>query len=326
MLILSLCIPTYNRATVLTEALQAIADQWEETFNDLVEIVVSDNASTDQTDSVIEQFSTAHSQIAVVHFRQARNIGGEGNIFTLFKLARGCYVYFLSDDDVLLPGAIKRILDAFAAHPDLDALLLNTRSFQTSPFEDSAPNLSVVCDRQLNDKDEALRLLATYITFVSALAFRRERIADRDYTDRLGTGFPQSYMFVDVLAQADNLFVTSRPYLAMRSDNTSGYNFFELFVTRFAEILQYAEARGFAPTTTQLVLQKHRAFIFNFGLTFKLRGKFGGLVPDYEDGLKRIWRVYRRDPPFLFAMTILLLMPSSWAKTLRRARKQLQGH
>jgi hypothetical protein len=55
-----------------------------------------------------------------------------------------------------------------------------------------------------------------------------------------------------------------------------------------------------------------------------VRGAYGTLRPDYSDGLKRIWRVYRADPIFLLKITPLLLMPQFAVQAVRRIRHLLK--
>lgn len=163
--------------------------------------------------------------------------------------------------------------------------------------------------------------LSTYLTFISALVFRRTLIAGRDYTVRIGTNFLQAYAFLDVLAHDGGLFATRQPYLATRSNNTGGYNFFRVFVTCFADVLNYAESIGYAPSATRKVLVLHHQFVYNFVKVFKLRSSFGTLTPDYRDGLRRILKVYRRQPFLLAQIVPLMLLPKALVPVVYRITK-----
>jgi len=91
--LLSLCIPTYNRAAILARTLEAIAPE----VSDDTEIVVSDNCSSDATPEVIARFSARFP-----HFRTARQpatLKAIENVAASMLLARGRYSYTLSDDD-----------------------------------------------------------------------------------------------------------------------------------------------------------------------------------------------------------------------------------
>jgi hypothetical protein len=120
--LLSVCIPTYNRAHLLRVALQALLPQVKQAGN-LVEVWVSDNASPDNTPEVVE---ASRSLGPLRYSRNASNLGYHGNTVKLStELATGEYVWVLGDDDVLMPGALRRILDALQANREIDSFYLN---------------------------------------------------------------------------------------------------------------------------------------------------------------------------------------------------------
>lgn len=78
---LSICIPTFNRSQYLRLTLESITNQELFQNSDEIEIVISDNCSSDDTQSVTEQFQTLYPEKISFH-RQAINLG-EAN-FELF--------------------------------------------------------------------------------------------------------------------------------------------------------------------------------------------------------------------------------------------------
>src|SRR5262244_3089429 len=80
----SVCIPTYNRAKLLRQAIGSVLEQ---TFQDF-EIIVYDNASTDDTAAVAESFSEER----IRYFRNTRNLGHRENWKRCFRAARGDYI------------------------------------------------------------------------------------------------------------------------------------------------------------------------------------------------------------------------------------------
>jgi abequosyltransferase len=321
---LTICIPTYNRATLLIQALEAVTDQLTEANVGLVELLISDNASPDQTQDIVASFAAAHPQIPITYVRQSQNLGADGNVNYLIGHAAGDFALLLSDDDILLPGAIDKILDILTHQPNVDAISLNARTFAVSPDELTVPIRQKHSDHLINDRDELLTTLGTWLTFVSILIFRTSAIARQGYAQRVGTNFPQAYVFLDVLAHNRGCWLTAQPYIAIRSNNTGGYNFFQAFVSDFAALLDHAVQIGYSKEAARCVLKKHQAFILGFVIAFKVRGTYGNLRPDFLDGLKRIWHVYRTDPIFLLKVTPLLLLPRSTVPMLRSLRRNFQ--
>src|SRR5579862_8058719 len=99
---LAICIPTRNRARLLDRTLRRLSG-CTEVFS---EIVVSDNASTDDTSAVIEAWTPRLPRLR--YARQAENVGAFRNIHAAQSLARQTYAFVLSDDDALIPAAIAR--------------------------------------------------------------------------------------------------------------------------------------------------------------------------------------------------------------------------
>lgn len=102
---LSICIPTYNRADFLPDTLESIISQADST----VEIVVSDNASTDNTYDIIQSFRSQFPNIT--YQRLPENIGADRNYLRSVDLARGRYCWLFGSDDVMRAGAVNRVLN-----------------------------------------------------------------------------------------------------------------------------------------------------------------------------------------------------------------------
>lgn len=100
---LSILIPTYKRADFLINNLLLLSDFISRGgYSEIVEIVISNNDSPDQTDVLVKDFVSQHQQIKLQYYKQENNIGLEKNaLFTLEK-AQGEYVMFLGDDDYLV--------------------------------------------------------------------------------------------------------------------------------------------------------------------------------------------------------------------------------
>lgn len=109
---LSIAIPTFNRATELRECLLSLTA--EDTGE--VEIIVSDNASTDLTSSVLDKFA---QDTRISCSRNATNLGANPNGLKTLSLARGRYVLLFTDDSVVVPGALSRLVSVLDQYPDV---------------------------------------------------------------------------------------------------------------------------------------------------------------------------------------------------------------
>src|SRR5438105_5266465 len=102
---LSVLMPNYNYAHFLPEALTAIVSQ---SYRPM-EVIVMDDASTDNSVEVIERFQKDHSNIRLV--RNARNMGVVHVLHALYQMASGDYIYATASDDRVLPGFFEQSID-----------------------------------------------------------------------------------------------------------------------------------------------------------------------------------------------------------------------
>lgn len=109
---ISVCIPVFNGARYITAAVNSVLCQ---TFQDF-EIVIVDNASTDQTVTLAQQLAVHETRVRV--FCNASNLGLAGNLNRCAELARGQFIKYLCVDDLLLPDCLALLVRGLQAHPE----------------------------------------------------------------------------------------------------------------------------------------------------------------------------------------------------------------
>ena len=316
---LSLCIPTYNRAAFLSETLERIAGQLDEAIQPYVEVIVSDNASPDNTQQVLDRMQSLYPQMRLQRYHQSQNLGPDPNIYQAIMLARGEFVFLLSDDDVLLPGAVQKLLDLMREYPDADALTLNIRSFTNSPEEDTELWYCLPADTLITGCDQSLQALSLSHLFMSVMAFRRTLLLNKNYENQFGTRLLPSFVFMDVLAQSRGLVITAQPYLAQNLVNTGGYNFFCVMVTNYQLLMHYAADLGFAPTLLQeFQLKQLKTSVFHFLIRYKMMAERYSFHLPLWDGCRRLVRAYGLHPFLLFPILPLMLTPAPLLRLLWR--------
>jgi abequosyltransferase len=154
--LLSICIPTYNRADCLKACLDSIVDQFNdrEVF-DNVEIVISDNASSDNTTDIVDGFRKKYSNIR--YSKNKTNIGFDRNLLTVVATSTGKYCLTIGDDDAIFPNTLSILLGKIV---DLNVpyLMLNCWGYDNrllSPVN-SRPNLKI-------DRDKIYESLASFV-------------------------------------------------------------------------------------------------------------------------------------------------------------------
>lgn len=118
--ILSICLPTMNRAELLEIGLMNVMSEIEG-LGDEVEFIVTDNGSTEDIEALVRRTSPS------IRFARIEEpvVFPRSILFAPRELARGEYVWIIGNDDMIVRGSVRRILDFVKNHPDLDYIYLN---------------------------------------------------------------------------------------------------------------------------------------------------------------------------------------------------------
>ena len=109
---ISIGVPVFNGGKTLVRMLDSLLCQ---TFADF-EIIISDNASTDQTADIAENY--AHRDQRIRYLRQAENIGPERNFKHVLDEARGRFFMWSASDDIRSPDFLQENVNFLEQHPD----------------------------------------------------------------------------------------------------------------------------------------------------------------------------------------------------------------
>ncbi len=109
----SIGLAVYNGEKYLKQAVNSILAQ---TFTDF-ELIISDNASTDRTQQICEEYARQDPRIR--YSRNPENIGGANNENLTFKLSRGRYFRWAAHDDVCGPRLLEKLVEALDSDPSI---------------------------------------------------------------------------------------------------------------------------------------------------------------------------------------------------------------
>lgn len=126
MKLLTIAIPTYNRAAKVRAQCERLLRQIEEArLNNDVDLLVSDNASSDDTKALLEPFT---SKPGYRYFRNPKNVGLVGNYIRCLELSESRFTWVVGDDDEIHQGAIADVAIRLRRNPELKVLFLNFRT------------------------------------------------------------------------------------------------------------------------------------------------------------------------------------------------------
>jgi glycosyltransferase involved in cell wall biosynthesis len=111
---LSVLVPAYNLQSFIAECLLSVLEQ-QTNFD--FEVIVCDDASTDNTKAIIATLETLYPQRLKAIYK-TENQGLAANMSTLLAAARGEYIAYLDGDDIALPSKLQRQVDYLDTHDD----------------------------------------------------------------------------------------------------------------------------------------------------------------------------------------------------------------
>lgn len=235
---LSICIPTLNRATYIGETLESIVSQLE----DGVEVVVVDGGSTDGTEEVVHSYQRLYPVIRynkrATQGNQPSNQGFDRDCSHAVEIAQGEYCWLMTDDDVLLPGAIRKILaearkgfgiivaSVEVRNKDLDQVIVERR-----------PVLSEDEVFHPRDWDDFAVRVGGCLTFVGAVIIRRNLWLERDPAKYFGSGFVHVGVIFDQPVREDVL-VVAKPLVSVRHGNAQwSTRAFQIWMINWPELV-----------------------------------------------------------------------------------------
>lgn len=124
--LLSICIPTYNRGSFLKETIKNVINEVRkvgEGYSELTEICVSDNASTDNTQSIVDELKK-DCDIPIFFNRNEKNEGPDINFLNVVAMATGEFVWLLGSDDLLVNGSVNFIMNFIKRNKNIDIIFL----------------------------------------------------------------------------------------------------------------------------------------------------------------------------------------------------------
>lgn len=268
-ILLTIAIPTYNRAIYLLESLEHIIHQ----VQDDIEILICDNASTDNTPELVAGYLSRYPQIRYI--RNPSNLGPDANFLICLREGRGDYIHILSDDDILLDGSVQAIKDCISNNnKPLSFIHLNVAYFE-GKFEvpkrrDSLYKLEQ--DIFFKDKNAFLEYIGIYATFVSSMVFNKRIFGKINSPEQfIGSYLLQSHLALQTIAQGYICGIVSHVCIAQRGNNTGGYNYYKVFAFEWKRVLfETGLENGFSKKTlTSVYRNTIKGYMFRF--TLRLR-------------------------------------------------------
>lgn len=259
-ILLTIAIPTYNRVKFLGRAMDSVLSQ----MTDGVELLISDNASQDGTEALVEEKMREYPSIRYI--RNPENIGPDANFLQCMKEAKGKFILLLGSDDIAVDGMMKELLLFLREHGDCDLLFLNFVMFSgeykgvqccSKPFLDEK-NISITT----TDKDLFVKNCKNKFTFMSALVIPKRGFLSVKNPERyLNTNFIHMYIAMEAasapeakLGIVQSICIAQDATLGNSGTDKNPSKMFQIFGERMERVFcSFSKEIGFAPATMKKV-------------------------------------------------------------------------
>lgn len=219
--LLSVCIPTYNRESELSELIEILL----QVRRDDLEIVITDNCSTDNTSQVVLRYSDGR----IRYCRNDEPIPALQNVIHSIFNGTGKYVLYCNDRDLLYAERIEKLMNVLSE---------NDFSFIHSPRYSSEDKMSL----HVYDKGYESLIHQKYIHHPTGMVFNRDLIArhlcETDYQKFVPFVYTYDFLMLDLLqyeksAILDYGYWSARPMSYLRNHRAgTGTNLYFLPETR----------------------------------------------------------------------------------------------
>ncbi len=325
--LLSVCVPTYNRPKEFRRMMTGLLPQ----LTAETELVIRDDSPNDETKKVFDELFQKFNPPIRVDYCQGEKIGLDAANLFLLERATGEYIWWFSDDDEFLPGAIARVLALVKQYPEIDFVWVNYGFGSVQQLAVDWP------DGFFQNSQKALEKIGPNIGLLSTLFLRRKKGLKslplaRKHTK--GFSFAALVPVFDILADAGRSYFLRGPFVlhsiemekgiaAMRKVVASGGEiknaYFDYFGVDFYKILKEFDDR---------LGKKFVKKILAANFSSLWRGMLVGWVGGWDTPKGKRWRMFKlywNFPEFWLAI-VPFLLPLWINKGLYRIYKVFFSH
>ena len=236
--LVSVIIPTYNRAHLIRETLDSVLAQTYQHW----ECIVVDDGSSDDTDEVVGKYVKKDNRFKYYHRPDEHLPGGNGARNYGFKMSKGEYVNWFDSDDLMVPEKLELKVKAMQQN-DVDFVVSKSRHFGISEKKCKKYDFQN-CDISL------CNFTKKKASWINSDFFVKETVAKRTcYNEKLKSG--QDFNFISkVLAISDNGNIIDNVTSFIRFNNDS------ISINRSITIRRFLYSRFYTNWYTYLDLKK----------------------------------------------------------------------
>lgn len=273
---LSICIPTYNRASFLRTTIQSIVQQEIFQSTEEIEIVISDNNSTDSTEEICKEFAEIFPK-KVFYYKNKENILDK-NFEAALSRGRGKFLKLHNDTLITKNGSLAEIIRVIHA-----TLSERPVIFLTNGENNTNTKQIHIC----NNIDDFVKVASFYSTWIGGFGIWKEDfnlISNFSLNSHLR--LTQTDIIFRMISSGKRAIILSEKYFAPQNPgDKGGYNIAEVFGRNYLSLLKrYIQTKDLTEETfkkeKELLLKNH-IIPFYFGENKFLKSGFFQHMEDF---------------------------------------------
>lgn len=223
-MLLSICIPTYNRDKYLKNNIEIILSQINDIYKRNIEICISDNCSTDNTEQTISNLIDSYPEYAIKYKKNKKNLGADRNYINAMFMASGEYSILWGDDDFFKNNALNYIINTIEANRDISIFFSNRTCidgagnfireeiFMREDVESMKVDFSN--ENQARSYFALSKDIACLFSFISSVVYKTDIIYERDFDESyIGTQYSFLYYWWNHLINGNKLLYSKISYI-----------------------------------------------------------------------------------------------------------------
>ncbi|MEE2662212.1 MAG: glycosyltransferase family 2 protein [Pseudomonadota bacterium] len=312
--LLTIAIPTWNRATFLDRCLANLRDELQSVEPGLVQILISDNGSTDTTRDIVN--CHRNNGLKLDYLVSDRNMGSDYNIAKCFDSGNGEFVLVLADDDLFTSGSLTYILQILKKHGECGVVFLSAFGFshdatRERPWSAEKYTKYVIAGAFISK-------LAVKLTLISSIIVNRRKIKAIDPYEFVGSQLVQVPIVLHAaLTSVKNIYV-KKYCIAVQRDNggnnlvieetdrgSRGYNPSEVFAVNLLNLIQ----ENFSKSLNRKYYKALEIKVFIYFLPYYLLQQVRYKSPYVKESLRLLDSQFRNTTSYRVFIRPILILP-----------------
>ena len=225
--LISICIPTYNRSSYLNKTLETIVNQQIFIETNLIEIVISDNKSSDDTYNVCKKYINSYPY-KIKYYCNDINLGPE-NVNIVFTKATGVYLKLNNDTLCHSIDSLEILVNIINTYIERKDFIF----FSNGLFKKTE-------DFKITNLDNFINLISFYSTWIISFGVWREDFIKISNIDTINsTSLINNVLFDQIIQKKGVFIVDNKIFYPNDVPQKGGYNFYEVFINNYISILEY---------------------------------------------------------------------------------------